>query len=445
MIRRPKSEYYPPGFTIQTIHYVDPASKTLAYVELILPTSNHVVTAYASNSIDVARESLKELLNGPVKKRESQPESAASTVTPTALVAKPSAKRDLDDLDLDEERNLLKFLHTSQSKDLTGISAEAYEWSAPLKLINNLTSPERERTNRSKKLYLRLSDKGNRRSIDRPDPLNFGLVLDGLQNEHPNFREVIDLVRNQFVLSEKTDKKFRIPPILLLGPPGIGKTHFSQSLANALGTPFHRLGYDSDQTSSTLLGSDKHWSNTSSGLLFEVICLGNSLNPMLFLDEIDKVASTTSYQNPLASLHSLLEPVSSSKVKDISLDFEFNASHVIWIAAANDPLKIPSTIRSRFTEFRVEAPTGSDALHIAKVIARRLHASFAIAKFKEPQYSLVRLVAHLTPREQRQVWERAYAAAVANSRDHIALQDLPADILLDHESTDSEGGEGWLH
>jgi ATP-dependent Lon protease len=144
------------------------------------------------------------------------------------------------------------------------------------------------------------------------------------------------------------------------GDPGIGKTRFSVELAHALGTVIRRLPFDNGQSGSSLLGSDKNWANTTYGAVFELVVLGQHANPVILLDEIDK-ASKRREGDALASLHTLLEPVTSQTVRDISVDFEFNASHVLWIATANDLTRVAPSLRSRFHEFWVEQPTGAQA------------------------------------------------------------------------------------
>jgi ATP-dependent Lon protease len=76
--------------------------------------------------------------------------------------------------------------------------------------------------------------------------------------------------------------------MLLLGPPGVGKTYFSHRVAQLLGAPHAAIALDQPTAGSQLRGSDKYWGNSSSGLLFNLICLGECANPVIVLDELDK-------------------------------------------------------------------------------------------------------------------------------------------------------------
>lgn len=270
--------------------------------------------------------------------------------------------------------------------------------------------------------------------------------LDHLRKAFPHFSPVLDLVRDQYAFAELTGKPFLIPPILLGGDPGIGKTRFSQELAKALGTVMRRLPFDNGQSGVSLLGSDKNWANTTYGSVFELVVLGEYANPVILLDEIDK-ASKRPEGDPLASLHSLLEPVTSHRVRDISVDFEFNASRVVWIATANELERIPASLRSRFHEYWIEQPTGALALQMAEVLAQEVHQEMNLPGFQPPAQPLVRYIAHLSAREQLQALKRAYAAAKVDGRHQIVMADLPEQVRRDASEFAGEDAPptGLLH
>lgn len=291
-----------------------------------------------------------------------------------------------------------------------GTSIAVYDVLEPLKLVRDLKArtPDRDLHKRNEALYQRIKPKGHRRALARPklDLQDFKRLYQAF----PHFSPVIDLIRDQFAFAELTGTPFVIPPILLGGDPGIGKTRFSQELAQALGTVMRRLPFDNGQSGVSLLGSDKNWANTTYGSVFELVVLGELANPILLLDEIDK-ASKRREGYALASLHSLLEPVTSERVRDISLDFEFNASRVTWIATANEMDQIPQSLRSRFHEFWIEQPTGAQALQMAEVVAQEVHQEMNLPDFTPPARQVVHYIAHLSAREQIQALKRAYAAA----------------------------------
>ncbi|MDP3760455.1 MAG: ATP-binding protein, partial [Ramlibacter sp.] len=87
----------------------------------------------------------------------------------------------------------------------------------------------------------------------------------------------------------------RLQPMLLVGEPGVGKTHFAQALAEALATTIHIQQMDSDLTSAFLMGSDRKWGNSQQGMLFERVVLGQHANPVIVLDELDKSQRSLTY------------------------------------------------------------------------------------------------------------------------------------------------------
>ena len=427
----------PPGFCTQRLHRYDGDLDEIYSVELLLPATAQLST-HAKNSL--ARSEREQSDSAIAKLSAMQTSEAKKPDVPPARPAWPSKKS--TELDAEEEREGLQERMEADAAKLSASHVAVYAWDEPMRLVEHVRTVDRDAIARNKKLFLRLRDRGHIRPLACPYPGKLSGGLHDLLAEHPNFAEVIDFVRDQLALTSRLGKSLHIPPILLLGPPGIGKTHFCNSLAKVLGTAIHRLGFDAAHSSSALLGSDKNWGNSTSGLLFDAVCLGEQANPIILLDEIDKARSGEGYQHPLASLHSLLEPVSAGSVRDISLDYAFDASHVLWIAAANEPTAVPATLRSRFAEFWVEAPTGAAALQLAQGLLKRTHATMALDSFTEPGYAFARLLAHLTAREQRQALTRAYAAAIANGRNHLIRQDLPAEVLIDDTGSTTTS---WLH
>lgn len=264
-------------------------------------------------------------------------------------------------------------------------------------------------------------------------PHDIEMELSRLARQQPHFATVIQFVRERFALAGARNEPPRIPPILLAGPAGVGKTHFAHALAQTLGVPIRTQPYDNAETSSTLLGSDRHWANSHHGVLFELICLGEYVNPILILDELDKARAARSGYDPMAPLHTILEPSTCGRVRDISLDFEFDASLATFIATANDLRRIPETLRSRFRVFWIELPTGATAISLAeqvvlawlpKLMPQR-HAQVQAGDEDDARRRLAVALAHLSAREIRQALEDAAGYAIANGRHRLTVQDLP--------------------
>lgn len=177
-------------------------------------------------------------------------------------------------------------------------------------------SADEELKMRDLAVMTQLRDRAPLRKIINPLLLDPSLAaFDTLTGAHPHFGEVIEFVRSQVVLSRVSAKPLRIPPILLFGEPGLGKSHFTRDLAAALGTVCHLCSMDGNVSNASLLGLDRKWGNSAPGVLFDLICLGDCANPVVLLDELEKVGRCGK-DDPLAPLHSLLEPITSTRITE---------------------------------------------------------------------------------------------------------------------------------
>ncbi len=323
-----------------------------------------------------------------------------------------------------------------------------YEPTDPIELLRRakLTSND-DLKDRELEFFKLLRRRGPLRSLCNPAlQADFGPRFKDLTNRHAHFQKVIEFVAD--TLSGMSGKVRRIPPILLLGPPGVGKSCFAQDLARALGANFLQLQMDSAVTRMTLVGSDRRYSNTSQGELFNLICLRDQANPIVLLDELDK-AQQDGRDSAIAPLHGLLEPVTAKRCRDVSTEFVFDASLVTWLATANDATKIPNTLRSRFREFVILPPQGAHAIEVSASVMKKVLTEFAPQGFADAAKSIAVALAHLTAREIYQVTERAVGNALSNGRTSLQIADFHADAMaleVDGVNMARKKSDGeWLH
>ncbi len=250
-------------------------------------------------------------------------------------------------------------------------------------------------------------------------------ALDALARRMPHFGEVLSLYAARLRLGAAARRPARLPPVLLVGPPGIGKSHFSNALAAALGERVTRVPMDQEQGGATLQGTDRHFVNSRPGVVFEAL-VGNgaSLNPIVLLDELDKARQSREY-DPIAPLHGLLEPVTARRFTDRGVRLELDASRVVWVATANETDSIPAPLLSRFQVFQIEAPSAAASRVIARSVVASALRELGLRARIEPA-ALDRL-ARLGPRAQVQAIEDALAAAVARGEHRLVVReaDLP--------------------
>ncbi|QRR33992.1 AAA family ATPase [Hydrogenophaga sp. YM1] len=313
---------------------------------------------------------------------------------------------------------------------------QVYSLDAVEKLRSTANTADTDVVKRSDAIGRLLIERGPYRRVGIPRSVQ--TVLD-LKQDHPHFTEVIEFVANHVALQRVSSKPVRLPPMLFFGPPGVGKTHFTEALAMAMGVPVRRHPMDQAETSSAFLGSEKTWGNSHYGLVFELLGLGDCANPVVILDELDKAqtmgSSSGRAMSPTTVLHSLLEPVSAAHVRDNSLELELDASLISWIATANYPQLIAPTLRSRLKEFLIMSPCAEQAIQVARSVVRNAIEQSGV-NMAEPDKRFILALTPLSPREIYQVVMAAAAKAVASKQCALGLEHLPEDLA----EVDAEDG-----
>lgn len=255
-------------------------------------------------------------------------------------------------------------------------------------------------------------------------------ALDELYVRFPHFKEVLDFVRSSLALAAcgKDGSIVRIPPILLRGAPGSGKSYFAHELALVLGTPYLERDLSVTSEAFVISGQDSTWKNSKPGLVFDALVQGRAANPLICLNEVDKTKESGAHNSPLSALYTLLEPFSARAFKDEFAPFPVDASRVNWVLTANDG-HLPEPILSRLEVFNVPVPTREQALLVAQsvwasVCANELPSGhpFSAALQEEVLGNLPQV----NPRLLRKMLTAAAAQACLAHRNELQLADLIA-------------------
>jgi ATP-dependent Lon protease len=271
--------------------------------------------------------------------------------------------------------------------------------------------------------YERMLEKGPERFQVKPSGVP---AMEHLYDELPNFHAVLDDVRRQLALCHDSGDALEITPMLLLGPPGVGKTHFARQIARLLGTGLGFVSMSSMTAGWLLSGASSQWKGARPGKVFETVVDGPYANPVMVVDEIDKAGAEQAY-DPLGALYSLLEHDTAGAFTDEFAEVPIDASQLIWVATANDGRAIPDPLLNRMAVYEVQAPDRDAARAIAARLYRSIRADHDWGQRFEPEPAAAVLdaMSELAPRDMRRAWMTAFGNAKLDARERVEGRDLP--------------------
>ncbi len=297
---------------------------------------------------------------------------------------------------------------------------------------SNSKFSERDRTNAVKALTKTLIARPMTRAIGVPVDVDH--AMQKLASMAPHIPELVEALRIPLLVSKANGAPPMIPPLLLVGPPGVGKSHVSLQIAEILGVPSHSVSYAASGAAGNVLsGADKHWGNSSTGIVFDALAMGEFANPVILLDEIDKasISHTNSGQarNVLNELLPLLEPVTAREHQDKCSEIRVDARHIVWVATANSLEGLSAPLLSRLKLVMVRKPDARASVMIALSVTRAVSEQMGVT-VRPPSGEVMRFLATLTPRMIRRVWSGAAGLASAAKRDKVTMADLEQSVGL---------------
>ncbi|HST32589.1 MAG TPA: endopeptidase La [Solirubrobacteraceae bacterium] len=207
-----------------------------------------------------------------------------------------------------------------------------------------------------------------KRSEEHLDPVAAREVLDA---DHAGLEDVKDRITEYLAVRKlRQDRHIEADPksgaiLTLIGPPGTGKTSIGESIARATGREFVRMSLGGVRDEAEIRGHRRTYIGALPGRLVRALRDAGTMNPVILLDEVDKVGADWR-GDPSAALLEVLDPAQNHSFRDHYLDVELDLSHVLFLATANVADTIPGPLLDRMEVIRFDGYTSEEKLAIAK-------------------------------------------------------------------------------
>lgn len=216
----------------------------------------------------------------------------------------------------------------------------------------------------------RIRKTGNKRYLQSSS--KFFEKVDKLRDNFPNFEEFITSIEDYSILNQLGDNHFYIPPSLLVGDPGIGKTFFLSELSDTIGIENKMIHMETMSASWLLVGASSQWKDAKPGIVYDNIIKSKYANNIFILDELDKMMKSN---YPVDNcLLQLFEKHTAKEFKDEYIPLKLDISKIIWLATANTLSTISDPILSRLQTYKIANPNFNERKKLAQNIYNHMLA-----------------------------------------------------------------------
>ncbi|MBU0924815.1 endopeptidase La [bacterium] len=196
-------------------------------------------------------------------------------------------------------------------------------------------------------------------------------VEDQLNKDHYSLEKAKERISEYFAVKQLLeqrnieDLKSKGTVLCFVGPPGVGKTSLANSISKALKRPLIRVALGGMEDVNELRGHRRTYVGAMPGRLVKGLIDAKKMNPVMVLDEIDKLGANHR-GDPTAVMLEILDPEQNHEFRDLYLNFPIDLSQVIFVSTANDARRIPAPLRDRMEFIEISSYTPNEKYHIAK-------------------------------------------------------------------------------